>query len=102
MGHVKELIGHCLNMLRTLTHDQKSDWKSYIPTIVHSYNCAKHGSTGYSPFFLMFGRHPRLPMDLVLGLDADKTSCTSDEYVTDLRERLDYAYRLAAEHSAQS
>lgn len=48
-----------LSMLGTLEHHQKQDWKSYVAPLVHSYNATQHASTGYSPYFHMFGRHPR-------------------------------------------
>ena len=57
-----------LNMLGTLEDDQKSDWKSYVPSLVHAYNSTRHESTGYSPHYLMFGRHPRLAVDAFLGI----------------------------------
>ena len=50
-------------MLRTLRDDQKQDWKTYVAPLVYFYNAIRHDSTGYSPFFLMFGRHPRLAVD---------------------------------------
>ena len=49
-----------LNMLGTLSDNQKSDWKSGVSTMTHAYNTTEHESTGYAPFYLMFGRHPRL------------------------------------------
>ena len=49
-----------LNMLGTLEDNQKSDWKTYVPSLLHAYNSKCHESTGYLPHFLMFGRHPRL------------------------------------------
>ena len=44
------------DMLGTLKPDQKKDWKRYIGTLVHAYNCTRHDSTGQSPFYLLFGR----------------------------------------------
>jgi transposase InsO family protein len=57
-----------LEMLGSLEPDQKKDWKSYIAPLVHAYNCTRHESTSYSPFFQMFNCHPRLPVDLAFGI----------------------------------
>jgi transposase InsO family protein len=60
------------DMLGTLQPDQKRDWKSHIGPMVHAYNCIRHDSTGQSPFFLMFGREPRLPIDLAFGIELNR------------------------------
>ncbi|XP_048250419.1 uncharacterized protein LOC125378637 [Haliotis rufescens] len=82
------------DMLGTLSPDQKSDWKSHIGPLVHAYNCTRHESTGQSPFFLMFGREPRLPLDLAFGLELGLTQSLA-EYTRLLRERLKKSYELA-------
>ena len=70
-----------------------------MPTLTHAYNCTKHESTGFSPFYVMFAGHPRLPVDILLGTAPDavepgvETSYT--EYLQRLREQLEFAYRLA-------
>ena len=93
-----------LKMLGTLEDYQKSDWKAHVPTLVHAYNATFHDSTGYSPYFLMFGRHPRLAIDAFLGLSPDALLATTHtEYIRKLQERLHFAYqkaRAAAERSA--
>ena len=85
-------------MLGTMEEYQKSDWKAHVPTLVHAYNATFHKTTGYSPFFLMFGRHPRLAIDAFLGLTPDTVSAANQtEYARKLRERLDFAYKTAQE-----
>ena len=92
-----------LQMLGTLEDYQKSDWKAHVPTLVHAYNATFHHSTGYSPYFLMFGRHPRLAIDAFLGLSPDALTATKQtEYIRKLQERLHYAYNKAQEAAKRS
>ena len=67
-GQCKRFNGTLLNMLGTLTPEQKKDWKSHVPALVHAYNCTRNTATGFSPYFLLFGREPRLPVDVEFGL----------------------------------
>ena len=73
-GQVESFNQTLLQMLGTLEEYQKSDWKAHVPTLVHVYNATIHDSTGYSPYFLKFGRHPRLAIDAFLGLTPDTVS----------------------------
>lgn len=57
-----------LNMLGTLKPEQKQNWKLHINSLVHAYNCTRNESTGVSPYYLMFGRNPRLAIDAEFGL----------------------------------
>ena len=92
-----------LNMLGTLSDTEKADWKTHVPTLTHAYNAATHASTGYSPFYLMFERHPRLSVDAFLGLWIDKDGHdTRADYVNKLRSRLTLAYETATKEAAKS
>ena len=48
-----------------------------------AYNTSVQASTGYTPFYLMFGRQARLPVDLMFGL-----SNTQDKVATDYAQHL--------------
>ncbi len=85
-----------LNMLGTLEEDKKSNWKSYVAPLVHSYNATKHDSIGYTPFYLMFGRHPRLPVDAFLGTYVGNDHADHTKYAQDMRKRLRFAYSTAS------
>jgi hypothetical protein len=84
-----------ISMMGTLEPEKKSNWKSYIGPLVHAYNATRHETTGYSPFALMFGREPNLPIDLVFGLDKNEKSKSVSTYVQNLKEKLTSAYRIA-------
>ena len=43
---------------------KKEQWEDYLDTCVFSYNTSKQDSTQHSPFELMFGRKPVLPIDI--------------------------------------
>ena len=90
-------------MTGTLSEEEKSDWKSHLGCMTHAYNCTKHASTTYSPYYLMFGRHPRLPIDIEFGLN--KPNCrdnsSKSRYIQKLRRRLSYAFQKASKYSDQ-
>lgn len=55
------------NLLRTSPPSRKRDWAPCLPQVLFCYNTTQHQGTGESPFYLMFGQEPRLPVDFLLG-----------------------------------
>lgn len=90
-----------LDMLGTLEPHQKINWKSHVAPLVHAYNCTRHESTNESPYCLMFGREPRLPIDLAFGINVQEQK-TLTKYMEDLRGRMKKAYELASTAAAQA
>jgi O-acetyl-ADP-ribose deacetylase (regulator of RNase III) len=83
-----------LNLLGTLSPAQKRNWKDFLPSIMFAYNTTTHESTDFSPFYLMFGRNPRLPVDEILGLKHEEEIVGSVAgYAKNLRTNLKEAYR---------
>ena len=82
--------------LRTLPPDKKRKWPEYLPELVYAYNCTPHSSTGYSPYYLFFGREPRLPIDHVLGILTEEPESGVDDWVTSHHYRLKEAFRLSS------
>lgn len=51
-------------MLVKFCSQKKEDWDIFLDPCVYAYNTAKHESTLYTPFELMFGRKAVLPIDI--------------------------------------
>ena len=102
-GQCERFNSTLCNMLGTLSEEEKSDWKSHLGCMTHAYNCTKHASATYSPYYLMFGRHPRLPIDIEFGLDKPNCSDNSSKsrYIQKLRRRLNFAFQEASKYSDQ-
>ena len=50
-------------MIGKLASDKKVQWEKHLPELLQAYNSARSTVTGYSLHYLMFGRHPCLPVD---------------------------------------
>ena len=81
-----------LGMLGTLDADEKNHWPEYVLPLVHAYNCIRHSSTGYSPYFLLFGHTLHFSINVSLGVTFEngiytvnaENLCTCLHYAHDL------------------
>lgn len=81
------------DLLRTLPPDQKKYWPRHLPQVTYAYNTTIHQSTGMTPYFIMFGREPRLPVDFLLGADPEEAEEGQEEdWVQEHRGLLEEAY----------
>ena len=46
--------------------DNQEEWADILDSVLFAYRTSKHASTGYSPFFLLYGRQPKLPVELLI------------------------------------
>lgn len=92
-----------LGMLGTLDNSVKADWKAYINPLVHAYNCTPHDSTNVSPYELMFGRKPKLPIDMKFDKAfTDDNTRTTREYLEDLHHRIVKTQEIVKKHIEKS
>lgn len=92
-----------LNMLGTLEPDKKADWKKYLPSLTYAYNCTRHETTKISPYELMFGRTPRLPIDSLFDTPIQESvSQTTKDYIQDLKHRMKSAQEIVQKITGQA
>lgn len=85
------------DLLRTLPVEQKHRWPEYLPQLLFNYNTTPHQSTGASPFLLMFGQEPQLPVDFLLGRVAEPAAGEVCDWVREHQRRLQIAAEAARE-----
>ncbi|KAJ8007698.1 hypothetical protein DPEC_G00096870 [Dallia pectoralis] len=84
------------SMIRALPRKAKLRWPERLKSLTLSYNATVHETTGFAPFQLMFGRTPRLPVDLMFGSALlDNQVLDYDGYVQSLRNDLAEAIRVS-------
>ncbi|GAA6084598.1 uncharacterized protein LOC122760981, partial [Tachysurus ichikawai] len=88
------------NHLHILPESQKKAWASFIPQMLFCYNTTPHQGTGESPFFLMFGLEPQLPIDFLLGWVWDSLPGVVQDCVAEHRASLWMAFECAHEQLA--
>ncbi|KAI4885982.1 hypothetical protein NFI96_028798, partial [Prochilodus magdalenae] len=91
-----------LSMLRTLEESQKSRWKEHLNKVVHAYNSTVHVATGFSPYFLLFGREPTLPIDLLFPKKEGEKNHSHTDYAEKWREVMQEAYSIAGHNMKKS
>ena len=91
-----------LSMLKTLPEIQKSRWDQHVSKAVHAYNCTRNDATNFSPFFLLFGRSPRLPIDLMFGRNKVADTLNHRDYSEKWSSQMNDAYTLASKHAVKN
>uniref|UniRef100_A0A3Q3L803 Integrase catalytic domain-containing protein n=1 Tax=Mastacembelus armatus TaxID=205130 RepID=A0A3Q3L803_9TELE len=90
------------NMLRSLPLREKHQWPQQIQTLTFAYNATVHETTGYAPFQLMFGRIPKLPVDVMFKqVLHDPVVVDHSSYVRTLLSHLHEAAGVAQKHAVK-
>jgi hypothetical protein len=84
-----------------LKSDKQDDWDENLHALTFAYNTARHETTRHTPFYLMYMRHPKIPMDLFERHKEPDFHFNPDEYAQQTQQRLRTAYE-AVNNNTQS
>ena len=95
-GQVERFHQTLFRMISKLASDKKVQWEQHLPELLQAYNSTRSAVTSYSPHYLMFGRHPCLPVDFYFPTKgAHVHSCHVPMYVEEVRKHFKEAYTEA-------
>lgn len=101
-GQVERFNRTLLQMLKTLTEREKSNWKESLNKLTYAYNCTRSEVTGFSPFYLLFGRAPRLPIDLLFRLTPETGTPDHQQYMKRWKSGMQEAFEITRENAKRS
>ena len=105
-GQVERMNRTIINMLKTLSAQEKSNWKTHLSKLAFAYNATINKSTGYAPYFLMFGRSPTLPIDLMFNIEpkdtGGKLQIPYKKFADNWENSMQQAFEIVREHTKKS
>ena len=88
----------CQSLSMYVSKNQK-DWDDFIPLVLFAHRTSVLEAIGDSPFYVLYGREPRLPVDVkYLPPVADDVTTSVFEHRKRIVERLELAQNLAREN----
>lgn len=84
-------------LLRQYVNADQDNWDDILPICAMAYNGSVHSSTGFSPYYLMYGHEMRLPLELVIPIYPEENVSTQetsvDQFVRRMSDTFSYVYR---------
>ena len=101
-GQVERMNQTIIRMISKLEQDKKACWSEHLPEMLAAYNSTHLAVTGYSPYFLLFGRKPRMPVDYLFPTLHDSPHQAKMEVsVAAMQKRLKEAFAVARHLTSQ-
>jgi hypothetical protein len=75
------------DMIRAYVNNRQNDWDIHLPALELATNNSKQVSTGYSPFYLNYGFHPQLPVNI----NTEDTNPSAKDFIEQLADDLETA-----------
>ena len=85
-----------IKMIKTNINNEHSNWDEILPQLQYAYNVSTHATTGVSPFYMIFGREPKFPLDLMLKKSEVDLPTTNEENIINLIDNFRKAFEIAA------
>ena len=101
-GQVERMNQTIIRMIDKLEQDKKARWSEHLPEMLAAYNGTRSTVTGYSPYFLLFGRKARMPVDYLFPtLHVSPHQTKMEVSVVAMQKRLKEAFAVTRQLTSQ-
>ena len=101
-GQVERMNQTIIRMIGKLEQDKKACWSEHLPEMLAAYNGTHSAVTGYSPYFLLFDRKSRMPVDCLFPTLHDSPHQAKMEVsVVAMQKRLKEVFAVARHLTSQ-
>ena len=73
------------DMIRAYVSPYQDDWDEHLVSCEFAFNDSEHASHRFTPFYLVHGRHPNVPLTMAVKADPDSNSESVKSYAARLR-----------------
>ncbi|KAM9991285.1 hypothetical protein ACTFIZ_004690 [Dictyostelium cf. discoideum] len=87
-GLVERFNKTLITMIKPFTTEYHGWWDQYLEGCLFAYRMSKHSSTKFSPFFLLYGREPIIPIDISLKNKFNHKSVVIGENIGEIIKRV--------------
>ena len=82
----------CTIFCPKLVAENQRDWAKILPMCIFAYNVSRSEATGYTPYYLMFGREAICPLDIMLKTPNGDAHSNMTDFVSALQQRFGEAF----------
>ena len=97
-GLVERFNRSLTNMLSKTVQEHDKDWDEKLPFVLFAYRAAVQQSTLEAPFYLMYGRDPQLPTDVLLVPEPERQYVDIQDFRSEMVMGVSRAWKLAREN----
>jgi len=92
-GQSERFMRTIKEMITSYVSENQRDWDAKLEILTFAYNTATHEGTKHSPYYLMFGQKPKVPLDLISPTIRKAEVGTFEMYVQELEANFKSAYK---------
>jgi hypothetical protein len=85
-------------MISAFVNEKHDNWDKLLPSLAFAYNTAVHGTTKCTPFEIIYGRKPKVPIDLICQDKKVELFLTPENYAVTVQKQLQDAFKAVNEN----